>query len=167
LKTESIDCNRTQPAHCDKGRSCGRYALLDPDPSIAYGLAVIDIGAPSIFGFSFGTPIVPVATPNVMSASLGGSVTDSTGDGVSIIPTGPTLQESEVGFPLTNMGLDMGAAFVAGPGPPLTAYAYGPYSVPSTPGPGPGPWTFLTVAAGLAASGVATPAARPVTRAAR
>jgi hypothetical protein len=88
-----------------------------------------------------------------MSASLSGSLTDSTGDGVSITPTGPTLQESEVGFPLTNMGLDMGAAFAAGPGLPLSVYAYGPYSVASTPGPGPGPWTFLTIATGFGLSG--------------
>ncbi len=42
--------------------------FLDPDPSIAYGLAVTDFGTPSAFAFVFSTPIVPVGTPNVVSA---------------------------------------------------------------------------------------------------
>jgi hypothetical protein len=72
--------------------------MLDPDPSIAYGLAVVDFGALSAFGFVFGTPIVPTASPKVVSATLVGGLTDTGGNGVSISPIGPTIQSSAVGF---------------------------------------------------------------------
>jgi hypothetical protein len=31
----------------------------DPDPFLGYAISVIDVGAPSVFGFVFATPIVP------------------------------------------------------------------------------------------------------------
>ncbi len=130
-------------------------AELDPDPFIAYGIAVVDFGAPSAFGFSFGTPIVSVGTPNVVSGSLVGGLTDATGDGIALTPTLASgfVQEASVSAPSTSMGVDVGAALAAGPGAPGAFYAYGPYATGSIAGPGPGPWTFLTVTTGFSLSG--------------
>jgi hypothetical protein len=133
--------------------------LLDPDPAIAYGVAVVDFGAPSVFGFAFGTPITPVGSPNTVSASLGGSLTDVTGDGVSLTPTAAFTQTSSAGFPLTSMGVDVGTALVAPRAAPGSIYAYGPFAAGPILGPGPGPWTFLTVTAGFSLSGVGDVAA--------
>jgi hypothetical protein len=54
---------------------------LNPDPSIAYGIAVVDFGAPTLFGFSFFTPIVPTGPATTVDASIVGGLTDFTGDG--------------------------------------------------------------------------------------
>jgi hypothetical protein len=118
-------------------------SVMDPDPSIAYGIAVTDFGAPSTFAFLFSTPIVPTGFPNQVNASLVGGLTDFTGDGVSLTPTGAFAQTSSLGLPLTSMGVDVGAAFAAGPGNPGAFYAYGPYAAGPIAGPGPGPWTVL------------------------
>jgi hypothetical protein len=126
---------------------------LNPDPSIAYGIAVTDFGAPSVFGFFFGVPIVPTGSPNLVSGSLVGGLTDLTGDGVSLTPTGLLVQTSDLSAPLTTMGVDVGAPFVVGAGSPGAFYAYGPFSAGPTPGPGPGPWTFLSVSTGFGLSG--------------
>jgi hypothetical protein len=136
-------------------------ADLDPDPSIAYGIAVVDFGAPSVFGFVFGTPIVPTGAPNFVTASIVGGLTDFTGDGVAITPvlpdsdgdTVPELQVAEVGFPTTNMGVDVGpgASFPAATAGAL--YPYGPFSSGVLLGPGPGPWTFLSVSTSFMLSG--------------
>lgn len=135
------------------GFSVRLSGMLDPDPSIAYGIAVVDFGAPSVFGFLFFTPIVPVGAPNVVTGSIVGGLTDFTGDGVSLTPTGPTTQSSAVSFPATNLGVDVGAPFAAGPGAPGSFYAYGPYAAGPTAGPGPGPWTGLSVSASFGLSG--------------
>lgn len=127
--------------------------VLDPDPSILYALAVVDIGAPSVFGFLFGTPIVPTGFPNAVDSSLTGGLIDFGGDGISLTPTAATLQTSAVGMPSTGMGVDLGAAFAAPPSSPGAPYAYGPYTAGPIPGPGPGPWTFLTVNVGFGLSG--------------
>lgn len=127
---------------------------LNPDPSIAYGIAVVDFGAPSVFGFFFGTPIVPTSAPNLVSGSLVGGLTDVAGDGVSLTPApGPLVQSSSVSFPFTAMGVDVGAPFAAGPASPGALYAYGPFSAGPLAGPGPGPWTFLSVSTGFGLSG--------------
>ncbi len=127
--------------------------ILSPDPSIAYGLAVVDLGAPSVFGFAFATPIVPTGSPNLVDASIVGGLTDFTGDGVSITPTSAFVQSSGVSFPLTNMGVDVGPGAAFGPGAPGAFYAYGPYAAGPQAGPGPGPWTFLTATAAFTLSG--------------
>jgi hypothetical protein len=127
---------------------------LNPDPSIAYGIAVVDFGAPSVFGFFFGTPIVPTDSPNVVTGSIVGGLTDFAGDGVSLTPSpGPTVQTSSVSAPLTGMGVDVGAAFAAGAGLPGAFHSYGPYALGPIAGPAPGPWTFLAVTAGFGLSG--------------
>jgi hypothetical protein len=92
---------------------------LIPNPFIAYGIAVIDFGAPSAFGFLFGTPIVPTSSPGTAAASFSGSVTDGNGgvvDFIALPPGGgvPTdgppdeAQVFNVGPVLTNPGLDLG-----------------------------------------------------------
>ncbi|MHC1769914.1 MAG: hypothetical protein AB9869_37465 [Verrucomicrobiia bacterium] len=125
---------------------------LNPDPSIAYGLAVIDFGAPSVFGFVFGTPIVPTGPGTTVSASIGGALTDFTGDVVALTPTGSHVQTSSVGFPMTPMGVDVGPALSAPASRPGSVNAYGPYTAGPTVGPS-GPWTFLTVSAIFGLSG--------------
>ena len=127
-------------------------ALLDPDPSIAYVIGVTDFGAPSVFGFLFGTPIVPVGPTSVVEASLSAELTDSRGDGVTITPTAATVQSSQAGLPLISMGVDVGPGYASGPGAPGAVYSYGPYLVPPQPGPA-GNFTFLTVSNGFGLSG--------------
>lgn len=126
---------------------------MDPDPSIAYGIAVTDFGAPTVFGFTFATPIVPTGSPNVVYGSVVGGLTDFSGDGVALTPVGSHLQVTEAGFPLTNAGVDVGAAYSTGPGTPGALYAYGAYSAGPAAGPGPGPWTFLQTNVWFALSG--------------
>lgn len=130
-----------------------RDVAMDPDPSIAYGISVSDFGAPTTFTFLFGTPIVPTASPNVVYGSVVGGVTDFDGDGVSLTPTASHLQVSEVGAPLTNMGIDVGTAFSAGPGTPGALYSYGAYAAGPVAGPGPGPWTTLQTTVSFMLSG--------------
>jgi hypothetical protein len=133
----------------------------DYDPSIGYGVAVTDFGAPSIFGFFFASPILPVGTPNTVRSSLAGALTDFTGDGVSLMPTladadGDTLlelQTSDVTAPLTNMGVDVGTGVSFPAGASGALYAVGPFAVGPQAGPGPGPWTGLQASLGFSLSG--------------
>lgn len=126
---------------------------MDPDPSISYGISVIDFGAPSTFGFLFSTPIVPTGSPNVVSASIVGGMTDASGDGVSLTPFAPFLQTASVGAPLTSMGVDVGLASSFPAGAPGSLYAYGPAASGAIAGPGPGPWTSLTTTTIFTGSG--------------
>jgi hypothetical protein len=115
--------------------------MLDPDPSISYSVAVTDFGAPSTFGFLFYTPIVPTGSPNLVSGSLIGTLTDGpSGDGVFITATGPKIQTSAVydaSFTSFLMGVDVDIGESVGP----------------LAGPGPGPWTGLSVEAGFSLGG--------------
>lgn len=127
---------------------------MNPDPSIGYGLAVSDFGAPSSFLFVFSVPIVPTGSPNVVNGSVVGGLTDMTGDGVSITPTGSSLQINDLLAPLTNMGVDVGVADVhPASGTPGSFYTYGAYAAGPIAGPGPGPWTGLQVTVGFGLSG--------------
>jgi hypothetical protein len=57
------------------------------DPSFIYGIAVTDLGAPSIFGFTLTVPLIPTVAPNPqIKASVAGTLTDLTGDGGSLTP---------------------------------------------------------------------------------
>jgi hypothetical protein len=114
-----------------------RNVVLDTDPSIAYGIVVSDFGAPSTFSFAFFTPIVPTGSPNVVTASLSGTLTDGGSDGVTIVPVGSKIQSSSVSFPQTGMGVDVNIGEVSGP----------------IAGPGPGPWTVLGLTAAFTLSG--------------
>jgi hypothetical protein len=126
--------------------------LIDPDPMISYGISVTDFGAPSVFGFFFSTPIVPVVGPNTVDASIAGALNDFTGNGVSITPTGPLLQSSTVSLPLTSMGVDVGPAAAYGPGAPGAFYTYGAFAAGPIPGPV-GAWTTLSATLGFTLSG--------------
>ncbi len=128
-------------------------ALLNPDPSIAYAIGIADFGAPSAFAFLFSTPIVPTGSPNAVNASIVGGLTDFTGDGVSITPTGAAVQISSVFGPLTNMGVDVGPAQSNGPGSSGALYSYGAFAAGPIAGPGPGPWTGLQTATSFSLSG--------------
>ncbi len=128
--------------------------ILNPDPSIAYGLAVTDFGAPSTFLFVFATPIVPTGFPNsTVRSSVVGGLTDMSGDGVSLTPTGPLLQVNDLIAPLTNMGVDVGLgvtfpAAIAG-----SFYGYGAYAEGPIAGPVPGPWTGMQITVSFDLSG--------------
>jgi hypothetical protein len=123
----------------------------DTDPSIAYGLAVVDFGAPSAFAFLFGTPIVPVGPGTVVNSSIVGGLTDFAGDGVSITPTGAKVQSSLLDA--SPMGVDVGPADAHPAGDAGALYAYGPYTAGPIAGPAGGPFTFLTASASFSLSG--------------
>ena len=126
--------------------------VMDPDPMISYGISVSDFGAPSVFGFFFSTPIVPVVGANTVDASVAGALNDFTGNGVSITPTGPLLQLSTVGLPTTSMGVDVGPAAAFGAGPAGAFYTYGAFASGVIPGPV-GAWTVLSTSIGFTLSG--------------
>ena len=114
----------------------------DADPAIAYGIAVVDFGAPSTFGFLFSIPIVLPALPTTVGSSLVGGLTDFSGDGVSIAPVAPAvlLQDNSLtGNPFV-WSVGPGAAF--GPGPAGALYNYGPFTFGPAPGPA-GPYNGL------------------------
>jgi hypothetical protein len=125
---------------------------VDADPEIAYGIAVLDFGAPSIFSFTFSTTIVPLpAGPTAVRTSIVGGLTDFTGDGVAITATAAAnplqggisyVQNTDVsGNPLIwSAGLSNSfGAGQAGSYYSYGAYAYGP--VPGPAGPQAGPLT--------------------------
>lgn len=136
---------------------------LDPDPMIAYGIAVTDFGAPSSFQFLFSSPIVPTAAPTVVDASITGGLTDATGNGVSITPlailgdpdgdTIPEVQIATTGNPAQNMGVDVGLGQIHAAGPAGANYPYGPYFDGPQAGPALGPYTMLELRVGFTLSG--------------
>jgi len=137
----------------------GLNVTANPDPFLGYAIGVTDIGAPSVFGFVFGTPIVGISPPGTVTSSFSASLTDG-GDGAkSITPGAPGvpvdgdgIAEVHVvndGFPLTNDGLDLGpASGDLGPG----ASVFGPFNE-AGPLPGPGPWTWLQINVTFTGSG--------------
>jgi hypothetical protein len=135
---------------------------LNPDPSIAYGFSVIDFGAPSVFGFSFATPIVPTGFPGTQVAgSISGGLTDFTDNGVAIAPTiGTDIQVNStsatgLGGPWINMGVDVGAAF-SDPGLATgiaRSHTYPAENLGLIPGPAAGPYNALKVDLNFSLSG--------------
>jgi hypothetical protein len=120
------------------------------DPTISYGLAVVDIGAPSIFGFSFGIPVgageLP-ALPTVINSSIVGGLTDFIGDGVAITATNPNglVQDNYLDGVAFTWSVGPSASF--GSGDPGSLYAYGPYIFGPSAGPaGPYTGTFISTA---------------------
>jgi hypothetical protein len=133
---------------------------LDPDPSIDFAVAVIDFGAPSVFGFTFITPLTPpFPNPSVVFDSLAGSVTNgATAGGVTVTALAPPagipvdgdgITELQVytlsddgGLTWKNVGLDAGPTTTV----PLGPFASGTYGVFNQ-GPIPtiagGPWTHM------------------------
>ena len=128
---------------------------VDSDPTIAYGIAVVDFGAPSTFGFTFSTPIVPVPAPTSVRTSIVGGFTDFGGDGVTITALNPPnplqgglsyLQDTSlVGSPFV---WSVGPSASFGPGPSGALYTYGSYSFGPVLGPVP-PVDPLTLSCSL------------------
>jgi len=135
------------------------------DPFITYGLAVIDTGAPSNFGFQFITPIVPIIGANVVESSFSASTTDGGINGVTLTAV-PLLapfndndgtDEIQVttvfdGAVRSDIGLDLGTSAIL-PNPPSSS-TVGPFNE----GPVAGPvsataWTSLQVDVNFQGSG--------------
>lgn len=127
---------------------------VDYDPSIGYGIAVTDVGAPSSFLFLFSSPIAATPGPTVVASSIVGGLQDATGDGVSVTPTFAALQLATTSPPAsTTLGVDVGPAVSGGPGAPGAFYSYGSFAVGPIAGPGPGPFTQLDAQAAFKLSG--------------
>jgi len=135
----------------------------DPDPFLGYAIGVTDIGAPSLFGFVFGTPIVPTSPPGTVTSAFSASLTDGpTAPGViSITPAAPGVPVDGDGIPeihvvtdgflggaLVNDGADLGPAGAYGAG----ASVHGPFNEVVAM-PGPGPWTWLQINVTFTGSG--------------
>ena len=122
--------------------------FLNPDPAITYAFTVGNFTpSPLPFSLIFGTPIVPVGSPNQVRGTLAGSLTDTSGglDGVTVSPTGSNIAAYSVsadgGATLTPMGVDVGltGSGIGGIG----LYFYGPYDSGLQPGPLGNSWNFL------------------------
>lgn len=76
----------------------------DLDPALTVGVAVVDTGAPSVFSFVFGLPVANIPPPTVTGGSIGGSITDGNGDGVTISDAGQAIYTALVnGAPFQTM----------------------------------------------------------------
>lgn len=148
-------------------RMSGRWlvqisAELDSDPSISYGVSVIDFGAPSSFSFLFTQAVLPQTAPGVVTASLSGSTTNGGGvpGSVTITPNPPPgfipvdgdlVAELQVytlsqdgGVTFLNAGLDLGPLFTSNP--LLVSDTYGSFSGGPAAGPaGAGTYNFMRV----------------------
>jgi len=137
----------------------GLNVTANPDPFLGYAIGITDIGAPSVFGFVFATPIVATSPPGTFSSSYSASLTDGGNGAISITPVAPGvpvdgdgIPEVHVvndGFPLTNDGHDLGPAAAFGEG----ASTHGPFNELLFPMIGPGPWTWLQINVTFAGSG--------------
>jgi hypothetical protein len=127
--------------------------LLDPDPALGYAAAVTDFGAPSVFGFLFGLPIVPTAAPGVVTHSESSSTTDFPGSaaGTAVTALAPPLGipvdgdlvteqfvytlSQDGGLNFLNAGLDIRPSFVgASPSDTQAAVNLGPIAGPGAAG---------------------------------
>ena len=112
----------------------------DTDPFISFSIGVTDIGAPSVFGFVFGTPVGPVPAPGSVSNTITVVLTDgSPTSGTSITPLPPgvpvdsdgvtELSVLTLGFPLASAGVDVGTgAGTASDGPKAGPWVSGDYT---------------------------------------
>jgi hypothetical protein len=143
--------------------SRGRITLggeLNPDPSLNFAAGVTDMGASSLFSFSFVLPLAPlVSNPSFVFDSLSGSVTNgAAAGGVTVTAVAPPpiipldgdgIDEIQVfslsddgGLTWKNVGLDAGpTTFV-----PLgsnNSGSYGAYNQGFIPTIAGGPWTHM------------------------
>jgi hypothetical protein len=139
--------------------------LYDQDPSITYGIAVIDFGAPSNFAFSFITPMIPIVGANQVTTSFAYSVTDGQNGLVNIMALPPVgipvdgdanveIQVAVVndGLGWTNLGHDLG------PSAGYNTGALGSASSPANNEAGAGPvsmagWNMLRIDVNFSGSG--------------
>jgi hypothetical protein len=86
--------------------------------SLSYSLAVTDTGAPTVFGFTFATPIAPIPGPATFSFTGSFLLTDGGTDGVSLSNGGlPEFWLLSTGTPLTTVDDVGGPGPLVGPGP--------------------------------------------------
>jgi hypothetical protein len=125
---------------------------FNQDPSIAYGVAVTDFGAPSLFGFVFATPIFATANPASVRSTFSASFTDAGQNGLFSStppvsdPDGDGIDESQTfdvfDGVLKNAGVDIAAAF-AFAGAPGTSDSLPAEADGLIPAPAGGPFTGL------------------------
>jgi hypothetical protein len=129
--------------------------VLDPDPIITWVDTFTNFGTPSTFSGFKVMPIFPTGNPGTVFGQVTGGLTDATGNGVSLTPTGSlgdpdgdsvpefVINDVGVGGPpvYTNMGVDVGSALTFGPDIPGAHHTFtfssGPFAAP------PGVWTTL------------------------
>jgi hypothetical protein len=132
-------------------------AVPGADRSVSYSLAVTNfLSTPASYALTLAIPVDPVIPtdpitptdpilPPTVSASIVGTLTDVAADGVFLSPSGANdLQTSFVGPRLTNIGVDVGDGFSAGPTNEPTTYAWGPAGTGPRAGPV-GRWDELLV----------------------
>jgi hypothetical protein len=141
-------------------------AVLDPDPQIVFAITVVDMGAPSSFGFLLTQPITPTTAPSVVSSVLSGSTTAPDPAGITVTALPPfagvpvdadAITEIMVfnlsqngGISLSNAGIDLGPSF-SGPQGSATygGFLGGPIAGPS----GSGSYDFMRVDVTFALTG--------------
>lgn len=127
--------------------------VLDPDPIITWVDTFTNFGTPSTFSGFKVMPIFPTGNPGTVFGAVTGGLTDATGNGVSLTPTGAlgdpdgdtipefVINEVSMGGPYVNMGVDVGSAISHSGGVPGAFYSFtdssGPFAAP------PGVWTSL------------------------
>jgi hypothetical protein len=129
--------------------------IANADPSIAFGITVVDFGAPSQFGFSFSIPNNLAASPaTTVRSSLVGGLTDFTGNSVSISPVNSATLMDNFLNDLPAFVWSVGPGLSGGQGDPGALYAYGPYTFGPAPGPANPPLTgFFTTTLNFTLSG--------------
>ena len=135
----------------------GGSVAAQADPFIAYGVSVQNFtGSDLPFTMIVVDPINPIVGPNIVYSSISGSGTDVSGDGFSIMPLAPeftTLQSTWLNVGSVNAGVDIGNAFVEGPGLPGESNNFGFSAAGPLFGPEPGPWNDLDLLLGFNLSG--------------
>lgn len=123
--------------------------------AIAYGVAVVDVGAASSFSFSFSVPIALDPGATTVVSSIVGGMTDFSGNGVSVSTTGgfTTLQRSWVDAPTLGLGVDVGPSLAFGPGASGSLYNYGAYATGPVAGGDLSAYTILSTQVDFLASG--------------
>ena len=127
---------------------------------------MIDFAGPSVFGFSFGLPIIPTAAPGIVTHSESSSTTDANGGGTPVtalpppggIPVDGDLVTEQFVYTLSqnggvtflNAGLDIRPSFVgAGPSDTQAAINLGPIAGPA----GAGTYNFMRIDANFSMAG--------------
>ncbi len=121
------------------------------DPSLFYALGVIDFGGPTLFGFTFFTPVFGIPGANTVEASISSATTDGPGMvGGTITPApGAKIQTNNVYVPgLMNAGVDVGPACAVG----VPSGVCGPDIAGPIMGPA-GPVTGMEIKVGFLGSG--------------
>ena len=132
-------------------------AVMSPETRvISYVFDITDIGNASTVDITFGLPIVPINTPNVVEVDLYGYLKDqSSGDGATITPIGGWLHISQLskdgGVNSINTGVNVGPGMTGSGLSAPAKYDYGPFKTTKL---GPvGSWDFLETQVAFTISG--------------